>query len=292
MSLVLYQNANQGHKTLFLDGVLYLINDSSNELGQHYENKIIHDPIEVRDSIVLNKIKIPNIQYLFRIIPDRSVLMYDHLKPFLGEKLYRTYTDAVCQIDYTGDTYDNIIELCHKHRSPTCLPDNSHPNTLSQYAVYLNIIRELELTEISYEVTFNGKTDYDLREPLNNGNRPLSKISTWPIPAIKQLVENDFERFQYDVMGWVKTSVEFTDFPIFKRYMDVYINKKEINNLRVIIFHDSNMIYSNKEWYAQHFKETYFYWTTFNSMIVNYFKPDIVIEITMERFLATYRSMS
>jgi hypothetical protein len=52
MSLKNYKDQNTGLKTVNLDGILFLINDSCDEFGQHYENKIITPPYLIRDSLL------------------------------------------------------------------------------------------------------------------------------------------------------------------------------------------------------------------------------------------------
>lgn len=70
------------------------------------------------------------------------------------------------------------------------------------------------------------------------------------------------------------------------RKTEFYHNNKCVSNLRVLIFHDSTIEFL-KEYFSLYFNETLFYWDhgMFNKEIIEWYKPDMILEIRVERFL-------
>jgi len=304
-----YKEANKGYKTLNLDGVLFMINDSCDELGQHYDNNIILPPTILAINLT-NRKETLSIPYLFVVIPDKSVLLADYLYQYDGFlNCQRYHVDKIKELDFIIDTYNEIQELTTKHNYRSCIPNDSHPNLLSQYAVYMKIITQLNIKPFDYVIESIGykhtdichpETHNDLCYPENNGDRDVSNLQEWDIPLVIQKINLNLINYQESIVDWSRTNLEVIDFLAFKnsKYVDVYVNQSDnIINKKIFIFHDSNMAHPYngrfimKEWYASHFKETYFIWSTFNQQIVNHYRPDYIIEITMERFLNNYRSL-
>lgn len=71
-----------------------------------------------------------------------------------------------------------------------------------------------------------------------------------------------------------------------KRDSHYFFNKNSFSNKRAIIFHDSSI--ESLQWYLTfYFREIFLYWDhgLVNKELINYFQPDIVLEIRIERFL-------
>lgn len=65
-----------------------------------------------------------------------------------------------------------------------------------------------------------------------------------------------------------------------------YKNDESYSNLKVLIFGDSTFkLYA--PYISLYFKELFFYWDhgLFNKSLINWFKPDLILEIRMERFI-------
>ena len=63
-------------------------------------------------------------------------------------------------------------------------------------------------------------------------------------------------------------------------------NENSYTNLKCLIFNDSVARFI-QDYIALYFKETFFYWdhSTLDENMINWFKPDLIIEIRIERFL-------
>lgn len=298
MALQLYRNQNSPFKTLNLDGVLFLINDGSDELGQHYEDKISNQPLSLRQLLLVRKSNL-TIPYIFAVVPDKSVIMQSYLANFPGfSHCRRHHVNCLRPLDFFVDPLQTIHDLATLHNSKTCYPGDTHPNFLSQYAVYTSIMKKLGYIPQPYDITFIDPPMGDLAHSHNNGNRPIPNLKSWKVPIIKQKINHLISERILCINTGKPLQLTCEQFLNGNRhtYFHVYKNDSANNNLRVLIFHDSNvcMFHNNKhvvkEWYASHFKETLFLWSTYNQQVVNVHKPNLIIEISMERFLNDYRS--
>ena len=70
------------------------------------------------------------------------------------------------------------------------------------------------------------------------------------------------------------------------RETSYYLNENAFTNLRVLILRDSSTIYLDNA-LSVYFKEMILYWDhwIFNKEIIDWYKPDIILEIRTERFL-------
>jgi hypothetical protein len=266
-------------------GYLFLINDRNNELRQHfdenYKNKF--DPeIFLSDlSFKKNFCREKNINYFFFLVPDKSLVCKEFL-PFPSKTIKRNYNLLKPHIP------DFITKL-----DPTCYFENdSHVNYLGAKKLvynYLNYIDKdfsqkdfdklmdeqisvLEL-KVNGDLTEKANWSYSDDEKTEHINK---KVTVFRNELLTNLSENIPKRFKY--CGERKT--------------EYYENKSSFKDLRVLIFRESSLIYL-KDVLSIYFKEILLYWDHwyFNREIIEWYKPDVILEIRTERFLENYQHM-
>ncbi len=283
MRIELWKKQNAGFKTLNLDGVLFLINDSSDELGQHYQNEIHVSP-EFIHQILTTRKQLFHGPYIFIVVPDKSVLMHSYLTKYLGNvECRRPHVNALQSLDFCVDTRDEIMRLTQEHQYPACIPGDSHATYLSHYAVYRKTIGKLGITPYDYEITSIQQSQGDLCAEINHGTRSLSNLQVWNGPVVHQKSKAEISVSFEEVGTWQPTPKY-----IINQSVQIFTNSSSDNNLRVLVFHDSNLA-GIERWYASHFRTMYFVWLVYNQDIIDHYLPDIILEITMERFLNDYR---
>ena len=82
MDLETLKKNNGDYKTCNIGGLLYLINDSGDELGYHYGKNIITPVESVVEKIenYFTMLSQKNIKYILNIIPDKSCVMKNNLE--------------------------------------------------------------------------------------------------------------------------------------------------------------------------------------------------------------------
>ena len=300
---------NAGFKTANLAGILFLIGDSSDELGYHFEGHVVVPPAVLAQSLMARSQAYPQ-KYLFTVIPDKSVILSDFLRTHLvvGPPL-RPHVLALQSLDFVVDSYPTIVEICRRHKKIMYNPVDSHSPPLALYAYYVTVIRKIgallkcALRPVDVAIYDQQVTVGDLTHPLNNGNRPLGTVRTDPIPSISLKVPLHVNRFQIknvrDPQLWAPSNIchlnqdQMLGGVVRKEFdIDCYENPNATYDFKVLYFHDSNLWNPViQQCFASHFKYTYFRWSTFDDSIVQILKPDLIIEESMERFLNTYRSV-
>ncbi len=292
---------NSGYKTANIDGILFLVNDSSDELGYHYGNNIRFNPIKLNNILARRKKRYSG--YLFTIIPDKSVLLADFLKTRLSPNVCsRPHVDIIKQLDFVVDSYDTIVAGC---KNDKCyVPCDTHSPPYVIYLYYTTIAKKLGLVPVSVEKSHMDINFGDLALYLNNGTRDnLQNVEKCTVPVVK--LNNSLHNFQ--IIDLTKKNYlesdnnllnyseqEVNDSYLGKRAkfdIDFFVNYSVgCSNARVLYFHDSNMSNVIKRCFSSHFKFNYFRKSSFDKKIVRIIKPDLIIEETMERFLNTYRN--
>jgi hypothetical protein len=307
------KNNNKEYKTANIEGILYLINDSSDELGYHYNNNII-SCVDTVKKIILDRheqLKIRDIKYIFSIVPDKSCILKDKLEIHLGEKMQRHHSSILKTLEFVCDTYEYINS--NNDGIKTYSNFDSHLNSFGIYLAYCAIMKKLNLNPRQInKLEYNTDLGGDLLSFTNNGNRQYDNLANDNVPKIS------LEHFKYenyhikdinaeDLLGTCNTlSKKYCNlekvFIFFdpkcnleKFSLDYYYNPNAINKKTVLYFHDSNMMMrdlndeTQKEYLSYHFEHNYFYKSKFDMKLVEKIKPDIIIEQFMERFLNTYR---
>lgn len=306
MSLKLYKKQNKGYKALNLNGVLFLINDHNDELGQHYDDSIYTLPQDLKKILMMRNgfLKELNIQYLFVIVPDKSVVMSTYLMEYLNNKqCERHFVSTLNDQSFFIDPLSEILQLLYDHNYPGSFPKDTHLNMLAFYGVYLSIIKKLGLKPIKYEVTHVSSFNMDLRSmdltyPENNGNRPINNGQVWNIPLIITEHPQGLTNYYMDKNNGEIYHLNYEE-SLGDKYrhqtIHVYENSHSSNQDEVFIYHDchlampDNDYLSRKEWFASHFKKTYFIWTTYDGQLFKKFPITKVIDCNTERLLNDYR---
>jgi hypothetical protein len=273
------ENHDNLKKTLKgLDGFLFLVNDFNNEIRQHfdhsYKNKFNHN-IFIKDLNYKKEFcKKRNIKHFFFIIPDKSLVCKDFL-PFDFKEIKRNYDllsnlipDFSDDLDHNcyfkNDTHINYIggkklSYCYLNHIDKNFSLLDYENLISENLISADSKHDGDLTfDINWSYSDEEKNDY-LKEKKVFGSKFLTNLYK-DIP----------ELFKYSS----------------SRETRYFKNRKGVTDLKVLIFHDSaiNLIYVQL---ALYFKEILLYWDhwSFNEQVIDWFKPDIIIEIRTERFL-------
>lgn len=265
------------------DNYLFLINDTNDELRQHFD-KNFESPFSLEKSLKVQQIKktyIENkgIKFYSFAIPDKSVVCKDFL-PFDVDYVYR-------EIEHRHDIIDlKCEELQPKHYSKS----DTHTNYLGGELLSFKILNNIDnsFTEKDFEKLIENSNEikidtyYDLCSPLN---------WSYSFAELTRLrYSGNFKRNSksYQPTNLEDLSSEIPDeFKVVHRSESIfYRNNKSFSKLRVLIFHDSTMIYL-RNYLSFYFREMFLYWDhgTFNTDLIDWFKPDLVLEIRIERFI-------
>jgi len=274
--------------------VLFLINDSGQELNIHCNNLNF-----VRD-ITLSRYKFNN--YFMFVYPNKSLIYKDYLPDQYVCK-YRPAFDI-----YKNKFNNNIFDLYEilKNETDVYYKTDTHINFKGNYIVYKYFIdilnSRLNLNLIPKKIDLNVKTcelrtlPYgigDLTWDTNLGEQKLNNIQdtfyfsdecTWlyQIYIIKN--DNDVRFLNYELND-ITSSLEGTlcSWNTLSEYI-LYKKNDEKIPLKVIIFYDSFFL-SAIPLYLDLFDEIYLIKSVYNNDLINAINPNFVFEFRVERFL-------
>lgn len=263
------------------EDTFFLVNDSNTEIRQHYDcyfksefdrSRFIRS--QISKITYFNKLEIP---YKFFVVPDKSVLLKDYL-PFTPRFMNR-------HVDSLGDY---VIDLLPYLDVEDYLINDTHISMESSFKVVPQILSH-----------FHGNTPEHyqkiLREKLEmipgyfKGN--LLSERNWSYEYDEY--HEKFKNIPVNEVQFPKSSIEIDsaeipeEFRIFLKRPSVYIvNPDSISDKKALIFHGSSIIHMRPALSA-YYREIFCYWdySYFNKDIVEWFKPDIVFELRIERFL-------
>ena len=272
------------------NGYLFLINDSNYEMRQHfdvsYTNNFNADIFIENLSLKKEYINQKNIRYYFFIIPDKSLLCYESI-PFEVKIIKRNY-------DSNSDILNSLVPDFIEFLDNTCYHKNdSHINylggkELSYY--YLNYIdkdfnRKIFYNLIDEQISIVDK-EYD--GDLTTSNEWGDNWSYSDEEKEEHLNENITVLKNKCLMNLnEEIPDEFRTVGI--RETEYYKNPKGWTGLRVLILRDSSTEYL-QDILSIYFKEILLYWdhgifNGFNRELVEWYKPDIILDIRTERLL-------
>lgn len=261
-----------------LDDYYFLINDSNEELRQHYD---INYKNNFNAETFLNNLMFKrntflkhNINYYYFIVPDKSIVCKNHL-PF--NPLF-TKRDI--------NSLENFVDFTDKLDSQHYFKLDSHINYEGGKILtflFLNFIDNSFFMEKYEELLVQGKEKkiyhtFDLLTERNwsyseeeKNEFDLMELISFKIPQDFINAENDIPKeFNFDGI----------------RKSEFFKNPNSFSNKRVLIFRDSsaNLL---KWFFSFYFKETFFYWDhgNINPKVIKWYKPDIIIELRTERLL-------
>ena len=283
-----HQIANNG-KTFNIKNFLFLINDSNEELKQHFTNTYISDITynNIIDNLNYknNFCKNLNVKYIFGINPDKSFCLKDIIKNdndnntivnrFFVDILKKNKYDFEFIDFYNGfDGLNNLEDFFHK--------SDSHVNDTGRL-LYVEYLKKI--------LNINNNLKDDLIEKINyNFYGDLTSNTNYNILNVdkSRFVEN-VKILEINIKNF-----EFLNLPIVYnntyRRNNIYVrNNYSVNKLKIIFLCDST-IFNNWRIYAYNFFETIFLWdhNFFPTDLINDIRPDYVIEIRTERFLNNY----
>jgi len=258
---------------------LFLVNDSNNEIKQHFDDIYKHqfDSKLFRKAFSLKKKKFRemNAEYYFFIFPDKSLACKDYL-PFNFKNIYRNYDKIK---DLVPDFLENLSEK-HYFRLDSHLNYSGGKKLCQKILEHINNDFNKKIFE---------KLILENAEPLKIGREhDLLMEKNWSYSTNK--------RNNYQIIGdyFTVTSSHLTnleneipeEFKFCRLRKSAYIkNENSFSNLKLLVFSDSFFEFIARYIYL-YFEETFFYWdhNTLNKDLIEWYKPDIIIEIRAERF--------
>ena len=260
------------------DKYIFLINDSNNEIKQHfdkkYTNKFNSDEFTKDYYIKKDYFKKQNISYFYFYVPDKAVLCKDFL-PFDTSFLKRN----VDKVEYLPNFSDKLDYTCY-------WKNDSHMNVkgaklLSFY--FLNYI-DNSFNKSEFEHLIDECNLIECEDPSDL----LSELN-WSYS------QNDKYFLEYSkIEVHVPKSVINLDVPerfsrSRSRLSEYLYNPNSFTDKKVLIFRDSAT--ENLKYYLSlYFREIFLYWDhlNLNKKLIKWYQPDIIIEIRIEKFLEGY----
>lgn len=259
---------------------LFLINDTSSEIRQHFDDNYQNN-FNSEDFIrYFNEkkefCKTRNIEYYFFMVPDKSWVCKD-LLPFNVANSKRNYSKIEHIIpDFSGN-------LDHKSYFMT----DSHINYLGgrelSYCFLNSLNEDFKREDLTKLINDQIIVEYTSIEG------DLTSNSNWSYSDIEKT-----DYLQEEVMIFKSKGLKYLNISLPEKFRkchgrrdtEYWKNKNSHSNQRVLILRDSSMNLL-KNVFATYFNETLLYWDQwdFNQELVEWYKPDIVIDIRTERFL-------
>ena len=260
------------------ENYLFLVNDSDNEILQHFDKnyknmfnpKLFLDDLHFKKKILSKN----NIDYHFFIIPDKSIICKNFL-PFKFDVIKRNCDSIKEIVDFS-----NLLDYYHYFKYDSHI--NYNGGKLLTYKFLNHINKDFSLE--NYENLLVNKKDkyfhqqYNLLSPFNWSYSPLERFifphegdEYSPVPInlknLNEKIPNDF-------------------LTVRNRESFYYKNDNGFSDLKVLIFRDSSFDYL-KWFFSFYFKEMFLYWDygNFNKKLIEWYKPDLILEIRTERFL-------
>lgn len=261
------------------NGYLFLVNDSNNEIRQHFDNSyyntfnayIFMKSLNSKKKFCRNS----NIKYSFFIIPDKSLVCKDFL-PFEVRLIKRNY-----------DSIKNLVSDFIKKLDPTCyFKNNSHINYLGGKELSYCYLNHVD-TNFKRE-NFNKLINEQIRigDELHNGDLTWDKNWSYSDEEKEDYLNEKVITFRNNNL--INLSKDLPEkFRLVRiRKTEHYKNPQSLTNLKVLIFRDSSLDFL-KDILSTYFKEILLYWDHwfFNKELIEWYKPDIILEIRTERFL-------
>jgi hypothetical protein len=263
------------------NGYLFLINDSNNEIRQHFDQSYYNN---FNSSLFIEKYnskteycKHNNIKYQFFMIPDKSYICREYL-PFDLKIIKRNYDLIKSYVTEFSD------KLNPEHYWKT----DSHINYLGGKEISYNILNNINnsFTRKDFDVLINEQMDisYDCNKPpyecdlISDHNWSYSNDEKLKYTGEKTLFFNSKDMINLDD----NVPEKFNG----KRRAMHRLNENSFTDLKFLIFRDSSTNYLTN-FLQLYCKEILCYWDywSFNKELIEWYKPDIILEIRTERLL-------
>lgn len=269
------------------NGYLFLVNDSNNEIRQHFDQSYVNDfnPTFFIENYTHKEeyCKNKNIKHYLFIVPDKSVVCREHL-PFDIKIIKRNY-DLIKHL--IPDFSENLDSSCY-------LNTDTHINFKGGKELSFHILNYIDndfkrenfdkLVEEQLNIDYKESPYFDLTFPDNWSYSEEEKLDY--IDEKTMVINNKY-------LKDMKESLPDKFKSVFERETNYFANDKGYKNLKVLILNDSstNLL---KDVLSVYFKEMICYWDHwyFNKELIEWYKPDIIIEIRTERFLEGMESQT
>ncbi|ARF09876.1 hypothetical protein Indivirus_4_48 [Indivirus ILV1] len=251
------------------------------EVDQHFKKNIDFSNIEQNNNIIFeysNTLKKYAKEFFMFIVPDKSIICKKYLPNNIDS------SNIIRYADFLND--DNIIDLFKNVK----LDENCYFKS----DTHLNYVGQLLIAKKITEYLCN--SEYDISNNLHYSNILFSGGDLTTKFNIGDSILNNYKEDVTAISINKKNIQNLTkNIPISSRYCFTRESKYCLNleykiNKKLLIFGGST---SNKlifDYLSLYFKECCFYWNHcyINEDIINFFKPDIIIDIRIERFIDIY----
>ena len=259
----------------------FLINDSNNELKQHFDknysnlfnkNGFLED-YYIKKEFFEQKNKI---KYFYFVVPDKSIVCKNFI-PFYFDVVKRNVGD----LDIIPNFVNSLDESCY-WKNDTHL--NLKGAKILSFKFLNHIDSSFDLT--SFESLINTCDIFTKEDPSD-----LLTFKNWSY----SLKDKDMIKSQ-SCSYVVPKLINYLDIPDEFKYSKIresehIFNPESFSDLKVLIFRDSST--TNLKYYLSlYFREIFLYWDhmDLNENIIEWYKPDVILEIRIERFLEFFRS--
>ena len=263
------------------DDYYFLVNDTNNEIRQHYDSSYnVKFDLDKFVFSLLSKQSYVNARgmtYNFFIVPDKSITMRKYL-PFETDEPIRI-TDLLTE--YIYDLHDIITE-------DDVLKNDTHITPLSSLKIVPYVISKIH--NESYD-QIQSQISSSLKEEIRDHKGDLFFDVNWSYPKDERFKKNAHVDLPFLVPIYDVTEVNLEDIPqefrkVSNNQSFYYKNPNSISDKKALILRDSTTNFLMSA-FISYYREVFFYWDRwyFNKELVEWFKPDDVIEIRTERFL-------
>ena len=265
-----------------LKDYIFLINDTNFELNQHYDenyisnfncSKFIEDYLKKKSYFNEN-----NINYFYFVVPDKSIIC-KNLLPFNIQHVKRN----VDKIKFIPKFYKNL-NYNHYWKNDSHINYEGGKLLTCEFLKYIDD----EFSTLQFETKINSSNEVESYE-----NSDLLSPKNWSY-TFKERYEVNINKIKYHIPKFfTRLNIPYK-FAMDKiRGSEYYFNPDSISKYKVIIFRDSSLEYL-KYYLGFYFNEMFLYWDhlDLNKELIEWFNPDMVLEIRTERFLDNYKSAS
>ncbi|WP_455645431.1 hypothetical protein [Methanosphaera sp.] len=271
--------------TLLGNGALFLVNDSTNEIRQHYDNTyqktIDYDQFIKSQESKQDYFTDKNIQYDFFVVPDKSVLLQEKL-PFKTSYPKR-------HVDFLLDVVCDLLEVLDEKDTDVTDTLINREAGIKITAFILSRLHDEEDSDYYLEQLFNRLNI----ESVDKYKGDLLSDKNWSYVDDDELKEELYISTKRVTLVEDKTINLKEEIPeIFSvcnnRESEHIKNPKSMTDKKLLILGDasSQRIITPLEAY---YEEIFYYndCRYFNEELIEWYKPDDVVEIITERYLDT-----
>ena len=273
---------NLNHTLKGKDDYFFLVNDKTNEIRQHYDESYnysldISGFVDSQNS-KKNYLEKKGINYGFFLVPDKSVILRDHL-PFDTSNYFYRYADQL------GDSIDDLSVVLTKEDYLQTTSDIQSKSFVKIVAYILSQFNEYDYHLFLY-VLRNGLS---VKTTMIEGDLLFPKNWSYDFDSYHENlshIESEVYDLDYNVF-----EVDFEDIPDeFREFVSVksrhVINGNSFTQKKLLLLYDLNLTYLLPVLSA-YYREIFVYrdYNYFNKELIDWYKPDDVIEIRLERYL-------